>query len=178
MASLPTIIARMQRQITDLQRRQANTFRSGKVVDVDPATQRVKVDLGDEENPLISPWIRWSDQGGAAKTWNPPTAGALMTVLSPMGELDEKSLALPGGYTDDNPAPSADGDATVFTLGDLTLTVLGNSATAQLGGTTFVLSSAGIDVTGGTITHDGKNVGSTHTHGGITPGGANTRPPN
>mgnify|MGYP000265339375 CR=1 FL=1 len=178
MASLAKIIAGMQRQISELQRRQANMFRSGKVVEVDPATQRVKVDLGDADNPLISPWIRWSDQGGAAKTWNPPTTGALMTVLSPMGDLDEKSLALPGGYTDSNPAPSADGDATVFTLGDLTLTVLGGSVTATLGGTTFVLSSAGIDVTGGLITHDGKNVGSSHTHGGIAPGPANTDQPN
>lgn len=178
MPGLANIIAGMQRQISELQRRQANLFRSGKVVDVDPATQRVKVDLGDEDNPLVSPWIRWSDQGGAAKTWNPPTVGALMTVLSPMGELDEKSLALPGGYTDQNPAPSADGDATVFTLGDLTLTVLGSSATAQLGGTTFVMSSEGIAVTGGQITHDGKNVGSTHTHGGIRRGRAATDPPN
>ena len=32
-------------------------------------------------------------------------------------------------------------------------------------------------VTGGTVTHDGKNIGSTHTHSGIQPGGSNTGAP-
>jgi hypothetical protein len=33
-------------------------------------------------------------------------------------------------------------------------------------------------VSGGTITHDGKDIGATHTHGGVLPGGANTAVPN
>ncbi|WP_299152016.1 phage baseplate assembly protein V [uncultured Tateyamaria sp.] len=178
MSGLPSIIAGLQRQIVELERRQANVMRSGKVVDVDPATQRVKVELGDADNPLVSPWIRWSDTGGAAKTWNPPTVGALMTVMSPMGDLDEKSLAISGGYTDTNPAPSADGDATVFTLGGLTITLKGASAVVVLGGVTVELTGSGITVTGGDITHDGKDVGATHTHGGISKGPDDTKVPN
>lgn len=34
-----------------------------------------------------------------------------------------------------------------------------------------------VAVTSGTLTHNGVNVGSTHTHGGITPGGAQTNIP-
>ncbi len=178
MASLPKIIAEMQRQIVELGRKQANMIRSGKVIEVDAANQRVKVDIGDEGNPLPSPWIRWSERAGARKTWNPPSVGELMTVMSPSGEVSANSLAVHGGFTDDNPAPSADGDALVFTLGDFIATVTGTGVLVAIGGFTANLTAAGLETLGGQISHDGKDIGSTHTHPGITPGGGNTQPPN
>lgn len=178
MTALPRIIAEMQRQIAELNRRQANMMRSGKVLEVDAANQRVKVDIGDEGNPMPSPWIRWSERAGARKTWNPPSVGELMTVISPSGEISAKSLAIHGGFTDDNPAPSADGDATVYTLGALTVTITGTGILASIGGVTVDLTGAGLATLGGDITHDGKNIGATHTHGGITVGSDDTAPPN
>lgn len=71
MTKLARIIARQQRQIGELQRRLNNVVRTGKVVQVDPATQRVKVDVGDEGNPVITPWMRWPERAGAQKTWPP-----------------------------------------------------------------------------------------------------------
>lgn len=177
MADVSRIIARMQGQIAELQRRQNNAVRSGRVVDVDPGRQRVKVDIGDEGNPLITPWIRWPERAGARKTWNPPSVGELMTVLSPAGEVDEKSLAVHGGFTNDNPAPSSDGDAQVFTLGPLTVTTKGNGATLQIGGFTVKLSAAGVDADGGYVRNNGTDIGDTHKHDGIKLGPDQTGTP-
>lgn len=47
-----------------------------------------------------------------------------------------------------------------------------------VGGVTVAITAAGIAINGGRVEHDGKNIGSTHTHGGILPGGSNTAVPN
>lgn len=39
-------------------------------------------------------------------------------------------------------------------------------------------SGGNVSMSGGTLTHDGKNIGSTHTHSGVQVGGANTGGPN
>lgn len=48
----------------------------------------------------------------------------------------------------------------------------------QAGGVTVKITAAGVEITGGTVKHDGKNIGSTHTHGGVIPGGGSTSVPN
>jgi len=53
----------------------------------------------------------------------------------------------------------------------------GGGFTLDCDGTTFAFSKAGLAMTGGTITHDGKNIGSNHVHGGVVAGSANTAGP-
>ena len=177
MADLARIVARMQGQIVELQRRINNGMREGVVVDVDPAKQRVKVDIGDDDNPLITPWIRWPERAGARKTWNPPSVGELMTVHSPGGEISENSMAFHGGFAGANGAPSGDGDATVFTLGPVTVTVVAGGATIEVGGVSVEITGGGVAITGGKVTHNGTDIGDTHKHGGILPGPAQTGTP-
>ncbi|MGR3484067.1 MAG: phage baseplate assembly protein V [Paracoccaceae bacterium] len=171
------ILAKHAREIADLQRRMASVTRSGRVVEVDPDTGRVRVDVGAEGAPLITPWVRWPERAGARKTWNPPSPGELMTVVSPGGEVGEGSLALHGGFTDDNPPPSSDGDSTVFTLGPVTATVAAGGVVLSVGGVSLTLAAAGLDLAGGELTHDGTDVGKTHTHD-HQPGPGTTQPPN
>lgn len=177
MADLGRVIAVMGRQITELQRKNANSVRSGRVIDVDPANQRVIVDIGDENNPLPTPWIRWPERAGARKTWNPPAMGEEMTVFSPSGEISSRSRAFPGGFTDENAAPSGNGDAAIFTLGAVTCTVIAGGINATVGGVTLDLTGAGLSITGGKITHNGKDIGDSHKHSGIKPGPADTGTP-
>lgn len=177
MANLAKIIARMQAQIVELQRAQANVMRNGRVVAVDPANQRVRVDVGDVDNPAVSPWIKWPERAGARRTWNPPTVGEEMTVLSPGGEIGPASVAMPGGFTNDTAAPSGDGDAAVFTLGGVTVTSTANGVQIVSGGTTVDISPAGLAVTGGSVTHNGNNIGDTHKHGKVLTGPAKTDVP-
>lgn len=86
MAGLPRIIADMARAISELHRRQANMIRAGRVVEVDPAAGTVRIDVGSDGAPLVTPPIRWPERAGARSTWNPPTVGEDMTVFSPTGK--------------------------------------------------------------------------------------------
>lgn len=53
----------------------------------------------------------------------------------------------------------------------------GNGVTMTVGGVSMALSAGGLAVTGGTITHNGKNIGDTHTHTNVEPGGGVSGPP-
>jgi hypothetical protein len=46
----------------------------------------------------------------------------------------------------------------------------GSGASAQISGN--------VEITGSVLTHNGKDIGSTHTHGGVQPGGGSTSVPN
>lgn len=191
MSRLARILARSMSRQADTLRRQANAVREGKVIAVDSSKGLVKVDLGDVENPLPTPWIQWAERAGARKTWNPPSVGEVMTVLSPDGEISTRSRAMPGGFAGDNGAPSSDGDAMAGSLGDVSWVITGSSATVTIGGCTATLTAAGLEVsggfikvtggdlaaTGGSFTHSGVNVGDTHTHTNVQPGTAPSGPP-
>lgn len=68
-------------------------------------------------------------------------------------------------------------------VGDATITVQDGSIVLSAGGQSLTLSAEGITssgkiagedglaITGGTFTHDGKNVGKNHTHSGVQTGG-------
>ncbi len=45
-------------------------------------------------------------------------------------------------------------------------------------GVVTILAPGGVAFSGGPLTHNGKNVGDTHTHGGVAIGGSNTSAPN
>lgn len=44
-------------------------------------------------------------------------------------------------------------------------------------GTLGINAAGGVSITSPTLTHNGVNIGSTHAHGGVTPGGSNTGGP-
>lgn len=54
----------------------------------------------------------------------------------------------------------------------------GSTLYFESGGVSMTISAAGVAITGGTVTHNGVNIGSTHVHTGVTPGGSNTGTPN
>ncbi|KPN64255.1 phage baseplate assembly protein V [Aliiroseovarius crassostreae] len=177
MADLATQIARIVGSIAELQRKQANVVRSGKVIEVDAANQRVKVDLGDNGSSFSTPWIPWTERAGARKTWNPPSVGELMTVLSPGGEINGNSLAVHGGFTDENAPPSANGDALAFSLGDVAVEVIGGGVTLTVGGVTLSITGAGLAINGGKVAHNGTDIGDTHKHSGVLSGPVQTGTP-
>ena len=131
MASLSRIITDMARAISELHRRQSNMIRAGRVVEVDAAAGTVRIDVGSDGEPLVTPPIRWPERTGARRSWNPPTVGEDMTVFSPTGEIGTGSIAAYGGFTDATGAPSDRGDAAVFAFGNVTLTVEGDLVRVQ-----------------------------------------------
>jgi phage baseplate assembly protein V len=82
-----------------------------------------------------------------------------------------------GGTTLTTPQLTVDAAQSTFT-GDVTIEGL----LAYQGGMTGSGGSGAsiqgpLDVTGGSVTHDGKNIGSSHTHSGVAPGGGTTGAP-
>ena len=53
----------------------------------------------------------------------------------------------------------------------------GASIVLKVGGVTVTVSPGGVDIDGGTVTHGGKNIGSTHVHVGVSPGNSTTGVP-
>lgn len=63
------------------------------------------------------------------------------------------------------------------TVGSATVTLTGSALTVSIGSSSWTFNSAGFAQTGGTVTHDGKNIGKTHIHSGVTVGAGNTGAP-
>ena len=83
---------------------------------------------------------------------------------------DDATINLAGGGTINI---ASDGQVTVG--GNISISVAGN-ATISAGGA-LTISAASVDITSGALTHNGVNVGSTHRHPGVFPGGSNTGGP-
>lgn len=90
----------------------------------------------------------------------------------------QDGLFMPDAMTMGDVQP-ADSDAVVIgTLdGSARISMLGDTITLTVGGVSMAISAAGIAITGGTVTHNGKNIGSAHVHTGVVPGGGNTGAP-
>jgi hypothetical protein len=51
------------------------------------------------------------------------------------------------------------------------------AVTIKVGGVNVEVSDAGVAISGGKVTHQTKNIGSSHIHGGVVPGGGLTDVP-
>ena len=181
--------------IGELSRQIANLIRVGVVVDKDfsdPDAPRVKVAVSGFE----SDWLPFgADRAGHTKTWSPLSVGEQVLILSPYGDLGQAVIVC-SLYSESNPAPSSGGNVekTVFhdgttisydsvshtmnaTIGGTTITADRGQISLGVGSVTFVITAGGVDMQGGQVTHNGKNIGSDHAHGGIQRGSANTDGP-
>ncbi|PPQ37079.1 Phage P2 baseplate assembly protein gpV [Rhodoblastus acidophilus] len=160
-------------RIAELEKRVERMFRVGKVTDVDPAKQlyRQEIGLDPDGQPVKSPWIRYSQIAGARKSHSPPSKGQQMLMISPDGEF-RTALGVPHGWSDENPAPS-DKDEDVEVRGDVKITNDGKTYT--INGAVHI--NGDLIVAGGKLTHEGHDVGATHKHSGVEPGGGTTGTP-
>lgn len=167
-------------KLQELERRAAGGEWRGKVTDIDLSKEggMVRIALGKdpEGQPVKSPWVRYKQTAGAMKVHNPPSIGQTMAIRSEAGDL-EQGLAEPYGWSNDNPANSDAEDEHVLTFGDVTITLSGGALVCAIGGVTFSFSGEGFVQTGGKQEHDGKNVGTDHKHGDVTPGSSPTGVP-
>ena len=132
------------------------------------------------------------DAPDANRFHTPPSKGQQFTALSPNGDW-QQAVALPMTWSDQNQSPSSNGDENVLTYGNVTATIKDGlcevvvgaaslkltsaAVTIKVGGVNVEITDSGVAITGGKVTHDGKNIGSTHLHGGVVPGGGLTDVP-
>jgi phage baseplate assembly protein V len=179
-------------EVTDGERRHADAIKFGTVNEADYARARVRVLIGDENDPdghLITGWLPMPGLRAAGDfEWHPLEVGERVAVLSESGEL-QNGVVLPAGiYCDDNPANGDkaglwrksfkdggvveyDRDSGAFLVDAVT------KITLKVGGCTLVITEDGFAFSGGTITHDGVNIGKDHAHTEVEPGGGISGPP-
>lgn len=179
----------------ELSRQIANLIRVGEVSETDfsdPDAPRVKVAVSGFE----SDWLPFgAERAGHTKTWSPLSVGEQVLILSPYGDLGQ-AIIVCSLYSSANPAPASSGsldketyhDGTTIsydsashtlnaTIGDTTITADRGQIALGVSGVTFVITAGGIDMQGGQLTHNGKNIGSDHAHSGIQRGSANSDGP-
>lgn len=171
-------LAKLAARLAEIERRVYGQIRHGTVHSVDPATGTMRLKLGAATGggDFLSPDIPYVQHAGALKAHVPPSVGQQMTILSPGGDW-RSAVAMPMTWSDHNQSPSGASDENVITFGAVNLSLKADSLTATIGGVTFKVSAQGVEITGGTVKHDGKNIGSTHIHGGVDPGPAQTTAP-
>ncbi|KAB2666003.1 hypothetical protein F9K91_07690 [Brucella tritici] len=162
----------MENVVRRMSVRQNNMFREGVVKEVDYENGTAIVTAHGIDSPPTS----WSEQAGDINEWTPLSVGQRVMLVSPDGELS-KSFIIKGGFTDDTPQPHSKGAEKRVVIGGATITHTADGLFIEVGGTTFKFTGEGFIQTGGKQEHDGKNVGSSHIHGGVVPGGANTDVP-
>jgi hypothetical protein len=171
----------MRRRLSELERRAGSQGRTGVVTQVDAANGLARVQLTDGDTPMLTGWIPWSEAAaGANKTHNPPSVGQQVKIASESGDLHDASIQ--GSLNSDaNGRPSGAGDEFVLlSVGAASIKATGGGAAIvfTIGGYSLTLSASGAVNTGGALSHNGKNIGDTHTHKGISVGPDNTGTPN
>jgi phage baseplate assembly protein V len=113
-----------------------------------------------------------------------PMPGSEAILLS-LGGRSDRPVVLGFEHKDHRPTGYAPGDRVIYDgHGNIASLVQAHYRVVHsqmiehvVGGVTVTQTSAGVAITGGTVTHNGKNIGATHVHGGIVPGPANTDVP-
>lgn len=162
LARLIDRITQLERIVSRQQMRINNILREAKVLEVDTQNGLAIVDA----HGVVSKPIPWLQQAGDIVDWEPPAAGQRMVMLSPNGDVG-RAFLLPGGFTEAVGQPYSDGAMFGRQIGG---TKLSGSASGYMVETqTFTIKAnvviqGNVDISGGRLTHNGVNVGSSHTH--------------
>ncbi|MCG3266111.1 phage baseplate assembly protein V [Yoonia sp. I 8.24] len=171
----------LRRRVSELERRVGSQGRTGVVTQVDASNGLARVQLSDGDTAMLTGWIPWAEAAaGANKTHNPPSVGQQVKITSESGDLHDAIIQ--GSLNSDaNGRPSAAGDEFVLlSVGSASIKAVGggSSIVFSVGGYSLTLSASGAVNSGGALSHNGKNIGDTHTHKGISAGPDNTGTPN
>jgi len=171
-------IVELAARIAELERRFSGMMRHGTVEEVDTSKHRVRLKFGTdvEGRPFLSPWIPYAQMAGALRAHVPPSVGQQFTLMAPAGDW-QQGVAVPFTWSNQNPAPSESGDENVLTYGDVRMTLKDGLVEIKAGGVAINFTSDGVAISGGEVSHDGKNIGATHTHGGVALGTSETEAP-
>lgn len=177
-------IRTLRSEVEDLRRRLASVIMVGQVSEISGDKVRLTFDDADAstKEPFKGPLTRRASAAGNAgaghKERNRPAMGETMAMLNPNGEIGPHSRLIPYGPTDDSGEPAGDeGYPRIFSEGNASIAMKAGEIRMKVGGITFTVTDGEINITGGTIKHDGKSIDKGHVHGGIVRGGSNTDPP-
>lgn len=186
---------------TELARKIENTVAIGTVSQVDHKLNRYRVKIGELETDWIPSAV---SRSGGTRTFESRDVGEQVVMAAPSGDLSqgvilgaiatearqagekgsEHRTIYPDGTTVDYDDEAggyrialAENRSAVTTVGDVSFTTSKDGVSISVGGFSFKITSGGLAMKGGKITHDDLNIGSDHVHGGIEVGLADTQGP-
>lgn len=171
---LPRAFGWLSRKVADDARRNRNRKRFGRVVEVDAEKGLARIDLKADgaSEPFRSAWLPWREQAmGSMRTHFPLSVGQEVVVRSENGDLTDAEIdtSLP---TEDTSRPSQSGSEYVLAdVGDTRIVVRGGEVVIATG--TLKVEAATL-IEGDQLTHNGTDVGESHRHTDVEPGGALT----
>lgn len=171
----------LQRDHSKLRNDYDNTFAQGRVTDREHG-KGVRIAL-DEKGEHKSDWARMAALSGRSQAL--PAKDEQVLVIQPYGD-PRQGVALGLGHTNEKKDPAKDGDNTVLMdfggvrvegLGDGTAQITAKKIVLSVGGVSVTITGDGVAISGGKVTHDSKNIGKDHKHGGVMKGAAQTDEP-
>lgn len=138
----------------------ANVLQVGKIVSIENATGRARVQVGDL---LLPPVPVMQLRSGAIRMHWMPSVGEQVTIAAPSGDMARAFIM--GSLPIDGNMVAPDAGSPTMDLGGGTLRIIGN-----------VYIDGDVEVTGDVVATGVSLVH--HTHGGVVSGGSNTQEPN
>lgn len=179
MSRLDDLVVELVRKVNELERRQSQASRRGTVHGVRNGGNEVRIKLGEDEDgePVLTPWLPVSGGNGGTKTRHAYTAGEHVMLSNPSGDWEGAEVR-PSNFHQGGQSPSStEGEHVIHDGGGVRVAVLNGKLTVTAGGVTQTWSSSGVDTTGGKLTHNQRNIGADHKHGGVESGGGETGEP-
>ncbi|MBY5804077.1 hypothetical protein HFN52_10755 [Rhizobium leguminosarum] len=105
-----------------------------------------------------------------------PIKGAKAFLLQPNGDADQ-AYVFGGEHPAHRPSDLPGGGTAIYDSSGNIISLVGTSIRVKSGGVLMVISPDGVAITGGTITHNSKDIGDTHRHGDVVSGGDETGVP-
>jgi phage baseplate assembly protein gpV len=162
------MIANLHRRLAEVERRLRGRSRDGNVVEANEAEGLYRVEFNENGQRFLSPWMRvQAISAGGIDIQAEPKVGQAVTVTSESGDMADGQISL-SSFNDSAPRPHDKAGELKIKKGDVNILVSGN-------GVEIVGS---LTITGASVTHNGTNIGDTHTHSGVETGPGDTGEPN
>ncbi|MGY6709709.1 MAG: baseplate assembly protein [Rhizobiaceae bacterium] len=159
-------IVAMKADIEMLKTAFGNSMKVGPVEEID-ARKGYRLKLGEgPDGPYLSPWYPHPESGGATKSWAPLSKGQVVGVINPTGD-PRQGILIRGGFSGENEQPTEDLAANLLSFAGVTLTVKDGKLTID----------GDVQINGASLKHNQREVGDTHRHTDVTPGGGVTGEP-
>lgn len=131
--TLPEQVGDLYRRLAEVERRNRNRKRTGKIAEIDYEKGLARVELSTQEGKTyLSAWMPWKEvASGGIKSHIPPTRGEQVDVVSESGDLTDAviDMSVPSST---NPRPH-NGPEAVITKGESRLTIGDDSVVIKAG---------------------------------------------
>jgi len=197
------MLERRDPQITDLERRLSNQIVIGKISQIDHKKARYRVKFGQME----SDWLADTQpRSGRTKVWEGRDVGEQVVIVAPSGDLAQ-GVIVGSIHTDatqagdkgahhrviypDGTTITYDDEKNAYSMqvkqgGSFELVIGGGVSLHAKGGKLIINAPQGVELasgegitlqSSGLLTHNAKNIGSTHLHTGVVSGSGVTGVP-